>query len=107
MPFDDVHHTTPPIYLSIYRGQWHRHAQDREVARLRRTKSRLAIAHGRGTLDLPGISTNYKDEIADLCLPLQRNLPARGFKPATLLAIGGGVMLYGWYYFGKGAREQR
>ncbi|KKY34066.1 putative nadh:ubiquinone oxidoreductase 14kd subunit [Diaporthe ampelina] len=37
----------------------------------------------------------------------KRNLPARGFKPATLLAIGGGVMLYGWYYFGKGAREQR
>lgn len=42
-----------------------------------------------------------------LCLPPQRNLPARGFKPATLLAIGGGVMLYGWYHFGKGAREQR
>lgn len=38
---------------------------------------------------------------------LQRNLPARGFKPATLLALGGGVMLYGWYQFGKGAREQR
>ncbi|KAG8156485.1 hypothetical protein KVR01_013589 [Diaporthe batatas] len=37
----------------------------------------------------------------------KRNLPARGFKPATLLAISGGVMLYGWYLFGKGAREQR
>lgn len=37
----------------------------------------------------------------------KRNLPARGFKPATLLALGGGVMLYGWYQFGKGAREQR
>ncbi|ROW02516.1 hypothetical protein VMCG_06009 [Cytospora schulzeri] len=36
-----------------------------------------------------------------------RNLPARGFKPATLLAIGGAVMIYGWYSFGKGAREQR
>lgn len=58
-------------------------------------------------LDLPGIFTDHKDEIADLCLPPQRNLPARGFKPATLLAIGGGVMLYGWYHFGKGAREQR
>lgn len=56
---------------------------------------------------LPRISTNDKDETADLCLPPQRNLPARGFKPATLLAIGGGVMLYGWYHFGKGAREQR
>ncbi|KAF3763984.1 hypothetical protein M406DRAFT_357306 [Cryphonectria parasitica EP155] len=37
----------------------------------------------------------------------KRNLPARGFKPATLLAIGGSVMLYGWYKYGKGAREQR
>ncbi|KAL1869110.1 hypothetical protein Daus18300_005646 [Diaporthe australafricana] len=37
----------------------------------------------------------------------KRNLPASGFKPATLLAIGAGVMLYGWYQFGKGAREQR
>ncbi|PSR82424.1 NADH-ubiquinone oxidoreductase subunit [Coniella lustricola] len=37
----------------------------------------------------------------------KRNLPARGFKPATLLAIGGGVMLYGWWRYGKGAREQR
>ncbi|KUI63320.1 NADH dehydrogenase [ubiquinone] 1 alpha subcomplex subunit 13 [Cytospora mali] len=36
-----------------------------------------------------------------------RNLPARGFKPSTLLAIGGIVMLYGWYAYGKGAREQR
>ena len=44
---------------------------------------------------------------ADFCASFQRNLPARGFKPATLLAIGGGVMLYGWYYYGKGAREQR
>ncbi|KUI62498.1 NADH dehydrogenase [ubiquinone] 1 alpha subcomplex subunit 13 [Cytospora mali] len=37
----------------------------------------------------------------------KRNLPARGFKPSTLLAIGGVVMLYGWYAYGKGAREQR
>lgn len=60
-------------------------------------------------LDLPilGISAHHMDEIADLHRSPQRNLPARGFKPATLLAIGGGVMLYGWYQFGKGAREQR
>lgn len=37
----------------------------------------------------------------------QRNLPARGFKPATLLLLGSGVMLFGWYKFGAGAREQR
>lgn len=48
-----------------------------------------------------------EDDFADLHRPPQRNLPARGFKPATLLALGGGVMLYGWYHFGKGAREQR
>lgn len=56
---------------------------------------------------VPGISSNHTDEFADLDRPPQRNLPARGFKPATLLAIGGGVMLYGWYRFGQGAREQR
>ncbi|KAI7781636.1 nadh:ubiquinone oxidoreductase 14kd subunit [Diaporthe eres] len=49
----------------------------------------------------------YEDGIANFHRPPQRNLPARGFKPATLLALGGGVMLYGWYQFGKGAREQR
>ncbi|KAJ4388177.1 hypothetical protein N0V93_008784 [Gnomoniopsis smithogilvyi] len=37
----------------------------------------------------------------------KRNLPARGFKPATLLLLGSGVMLFGWYKFGAGAREQR
>lgn len=60
-------------------------------------------------LGLPvfGISTYHENEPADLHRFPQRNLPARGFKPATLLAIGGGVMLYGWYQFGKGAREQR
>ncbi|KAJ1299628.1 hypothetical protein OPQ81_011978 [Rhizoctonia solani] len=29
------------------------------------------------------------------------------FKPATLLAIGGSVMLYGWYRYGKGARREQ
>lgn len=47
------------------------------------------------------------DKNADSCVSPQRNLPARGFKPATLLAIGGAVMIYGWWQYGKGAREQR
>lgn len=37
----------------------------------------------------------------------QRNLPARGFRPATLLGIAGVFMLYGWYKVFHGIREQK
>ncbi|KAK3319586.1 NADH-ubiquinone oxidoreductase subunit [Cercophora scortea] len=36
----------------------------------------------------------------------KRNLPARGFRPATLLAISGGVIIFGWYKLIVGIREQ-
>ncbi|KAK3314289.1 GRIM-19 [Apodospora peruviana] len=36
----------------------------------------------------------------------KRNLPAKGFKPATLLVGCGVVMLYGWYKLTVGIREQ-
>ncbi|KAK3690458.1 NADH-ubiquinone oxidoreductase subunit [Podospora appendiculata] len=36
----------------------------------------------------------------------KRNLPARGFRPATMLAIGGGIVIFGWYKLIIGIREQ-
>ncbi|KAH8819681.1 GRIM-19 protein-domain-containing protein [Xylogone sp. PMI_703] len=36
----------------------------------------------------------------------KRNLPARGFRPAVLLAGVAGIMTYGFYKIGKGIREQ-
>jgi hypothetical protein len=38
---------------------------------------------------------------------LQRNLPARGFRPAAMLAGCGVFMIYGWYKLTKGIREQK
>lgn len=35
----------------------------------------------------------------------QRNLPARGFKPAYYLAAMLGIVIYGFYQHGKAARE--
>ncbi|TQN64755.1 NADH dehydrogenase [ubiquinone] 1 alpha subcomplex subunit 13, partial [Colletotrichum shisoi] len=35
----------------------------------------------------------------------QRNLPARGFRPGTMLLGMGLVMGYGWYHLIKGIRE--
>lgn len=40
-------------------------------------------------------------------LPPQRNLPARGFRPATLLGAAGAIMIYGWYKLTLGIREQK
>lgn len=37
----------------------------------------------------------------------KRNLPARGFRPATYLAIMGGIMAYGFYRVGQGVREHK
>jgi hypothetical protein len=37
----------------------------------------------------------------------QRNLPARGFRPAILLAGMGGIMVYGWYHLIVGTRERK
>ncbi|KAK4442691.1 GRIM-19 [Podospora aff. communis PSN243] len=36
----------------------------------------------------------------------KRNLPTKGFKPATLLGIAGLIMGYGWYRVIKGIRER-
>lgn len=69
--------------------------------------SQSAAGHYGGSWSAFKKTNLREDDFADLHRPPQRNLPARGFKPATLLALGGGVMLYGWYQFGKGAREQR
>ena len=37
----------------------------------------------------------------------QRNLPARGFRPAVMLAGMVGVMTYGFWKLGKGIRQQK
>lgn len=37
----------------------------------------------------------------------QRNLPARGFRPGTMLLGVGLVMGYGWYHLIKGIREAK
>jgi hypothetical protein len=37
----------------------------------------------------------------------QRNLPARGFRPAILLAGVAGICTYGFWKLGKGIREQK
>lgn len=37
----------------------------------------------------------------------QRNLPARGFRPAVMLAAVAGVMTYGFWKVGRGIREQK
>ncbi|KAJ4415078.1 hypothetical protein N0V85_002884 [Neurospora sp. IMI 360204] len=37
----------------------------------------------------------------------KRNLPPSAFKPKTLLAFGGLIMVYGWYHLFHGIREQR
>lgn len=37
----------------------------------------------------------------------QRNLPARGFRPSVMLAVMGGVMVFGFWKVGKGIREQK
>ncbi|KJR87533.1 NADH-ubiquinone oxidoreductase subunit GRIM-19 [Sporothrix schenckii 1099-18] len=39
-------------------------------------------------------------------LPIQRNLPSRGFRPAILLGIMGAAMGYGWFKLAVGVREQ-
>jgi len=39
--------------------------------------------------------------------PAQRNLPARGFRPATMLVGVGLITLYGWYRIIKGIREKK
>lgn len=36
----------------------------------------------------------------------RRNLPARGFRPATYLLIMGAISGYGFYRYGQGSREQ-
>ncbi|KAI1135529.1 GRIM-19 [Hypoxylon sp. FL0543] len=36
----------------------------------------------------------------------KRNLPAPGFRPATLLLGMGAIMIFGFYKLGKGIREQ-
>jgi hypothetical protein len=36
----------------------------------------------------------------------KRNIPARGFRPAAILAGCGVFMIYGWYKLTKGIREQ-
>ena len=40
-------------------------------------------------------------------MTFQRNLPPSAFKPKTLLAFGGLIMVYGWYHLFHGIREQR
>lgn len=42
-----------------------------------------------------------------IVFPPQRNLPARGFRPATLLGAAGAIMIYGWYKLTLGIREQK
>ncbi|KAI8627614.1 GRIM-19 [Xylariaceae sp. FL1651] len=37
---------------------------------------------------------------------MQRNLPASGFRPGTLLVAMGVVMTYGFYKLGQGIKEQ-
>lgn len=37
----------------------------------------------------------------------QRNLPARGFRPAYMLMAVAGIMTYGFWKVGKGIREQK
>jgi NADH dehydrogenase (ubiquinone) 1 alpha subcomplex subunit 13 len=37
----------------------------------------------------------------------QRNLPARGFRPAYLLLGMGALMTYGFWRVGQGIREQK
>jgi hypothetical protein len=39
--------------------------------------------------------------------PEQRNLPARGFRPAYLLLGMGALMTYGFWRVGQGIREQK
>ncbi|KAJ9144706.1 hypothetical protein NKR23_g5786 [Pleurostoma richardsiae] len=36
----------------------------------------------------------------------KRNLPTRGFRPATVLLGIGAIMAFGWYKLAKGIREQ-
>lgn len=43
----------------------------------------------------------------ELTMRPQRNLPARGFRPAYLLLGMGVMMTYGFYKVGKGIREQK
>ena len=38
---------------------------------------------------------------------VQRNLPARGFRPSYYLAAMGIIMTYGLYRAGQGIREQK
>lgn len=37
----------------------------------------------------------------------KRNLPARGFRPATYLIIVGAICTYGFWRVGQGIREQK
>jgi NADH dehydrogenase (ubiquinone) 1 alpha subcomplex subunit 13 len=40
-------------------------------------------------------------------LTLQRNLPARGFRPAYLLVGVAAIMTFGFWKVGRGIREQK
>lgn len=40
-------------------------------------------------------------------VPVQRNLPARGFRPSLVLLGVAGIMTYGFWKVGKGIREQK
>ena len=56
----------------------------------------------------PGWTAVARDEEQTLIYSVyQRNLPARGFRPAVLLLITGGVVGYGWYHLTKGIRERK
>jgi hypothetical protein len=38
---------------------------------------------------------------------VQRNIPARGFRPSVYIAAMGLIMAFGFYKLGKGIREQK
>ncbi len=58
-------------------------------------------------LAMPCDFVNRDERGADIVARKQRNLPARGFRPAYLLLGAGIAMTYGWYKLIHGIREQK
>lgn len=54
-----------------------------------------------------GLAEEEKRSEQTLTLFVQRNLPARGFRPSVMLLAMGGVMVFGFWKVGKGIREQK
>lgn len=54
-----------------------------------------------------GMVRRSRDRIGWWLMGIQRNLPARGFRPGVVLVGVAGLMTFGFWRLGKGIREHK